>query len=252
MPDSLNRMINERMIKKMKRIPATTENIKCWDDIPLVKLRKVLEQMIWFDGKYILNSYKYEYEKYTITPKSAQLEMQYREKSIDILCNWEVKEHYKEYETITSERFAIRIEKPHYCEFQTPRTWVNNQVIFRYSRFYSVAIDKIEDALYDAQEFIDNEITDEENEKKREVELEIIRKTLCENLDVSIMKSNYSNSYKYREDKEYHLDFEATDDMGELFEIEEIGGKYTQDDIKKIIEIIGSNPRAVAERLTKN
>ena len=102
----------------MKRIPDTTENIKKWDDIPLVKLGKVIRGMIWFTGQYIIEHDEKYYEQYTTIPKSAQLEMQYRKQEIIILCNWEIKEVSFE---IDSERFAIGIEKPYHSDFQIQR-----------------------------------------------------------------------------------------------------------------------------------
>ena len=79
-----------------------------------------------------------------------------------------------------------------------------------------------------------------------------LEKSFLKNLDVSIIKSTYSDSYNYRRGSEYQLKFESIDNTGKFFVIEEVGGKYTQDEIKKIIEIIGGNPRAIVERLTKN
>jgi len=59
--------------------------------------------------------------------------------------------------------------------------------------------------------------------------------------------------FAYREDNNYHLNFHLSDNdnnTNKLFEINKIGGEYTEDEIKKIIEIVGGNPRAIAERLT--
>jgi len=239
----------------MIRIPATTENIMCWNDIPLVRIGNILRRMIWFSGNYSLYSDESDYERFRDVPANAQLEMQYRKQTIIIKCNWEKKEVSFYFKQTDSERFAIGIEKPHHPNFQISRWGVPVQIKYKHTRFYSVAIDKIEDAIYDAQEFIDNEIIEKENEKKQEAKLKIIKKKLCKNLDVSITNEKYNQSiFAYREDNDYHLNFHLSDldndNTDELFEINEIGGEYTENEIKKIIEIVGGNPRAIAERLT--
>jgi len=140
----------------------------CWDDIPLVKLGKVLRGMIWFNGCcYLLNRDKTEYEKYDSIPRHASLEMQYRKKEIIIICNWEERETPLYSDKEYPDRFAIGIEEPHHPNFQISRWRIPDQIIFRCTRFYSTAIDKIEDAIYEAQEVIDEEIAKEEREQKR-------------------------------------------------------------------------------------
>lgn len=240
----------------MKRIPATTENVKSWEDIPLVKLGKILKQMVWFTGKYtyVPEYNEVYYKNHIFGLNSARLEMQYRKQEIIILCDWEEGKKPSGYslsDKQTPDRFAIGIETPYHDQFQARRSWVDNKIIFKHARFYSAAIDKIENAMYNAQEVIDKRIAEDEADKKREAELKITRENLCKNLDVPIAKDKYGNNFLYRKDCTYHLNFESEDETGEFFTIEEIGGAYTQDDIKKIIEIVGGNPRAVAERLTK-
>jgi len=239
----------------MKRIPATAEdNHKGWGYIPLVRIGNILRRMIWFSGSYSLHSDESDYERFLDVPENAQLEMQYRKQTIIIKCNWEVeKENYFPHHHKYPDRFAIGIEEPHHPNFQISRWRVPDQIKYKYTRFYSVAIDKIEDAIYDAQEVIDEEIAEEERKQKRETELEIIKKKLCKNLDVSITNERYNQSvFAYREYNDYHLNFHLSDNdnTDELFEINQIGGKYTENEIKKIIEIVGGNPRAIAERLT--
>jgi len=251
----------------MKRIPATTKNIKGWDDIPIVKLGEILKPMIWFDGDYVLDDYvlfdgdtvlnicKSDYElnqqNEWMRPKSASLNIQYRKQQIIIKCKWEdEKQRYEYSEHKYPERFAIGIGIPRHPNFQHQRYRVTDKIKYAYTRFYSVAIDKIEDLIYEAQEVIDAEIAIEKSEQKKDIELESIAKRLCENLDVKIKLEKFrKREFRYRENSDYHLHFISSDD--ELFAIHRIGGKYTENEIKKIIEIVGGNPRAIAERLSR-
>jgi hypothetical protein len=255
----------------MKRIAATSKNIKKWEDIPLVKLSELLKQMIWFDGKYFFHdSYdhpmsKKEKKKEILDkkeiPHKIQIFFQYRENEIIIICNWNrnppygSEHNYKEYPY----RFEIGVEEPYDYTLQIQRYSVDNQIIFAYTKFYSAAIDKIENALYNAQEVIDNKIAEKEEEERIENKIKLIAKRLCKKLGVHIVKQ-WSDSLIYREDYEHSMTFNPSfdDDNIEkikpsevLYSIKKITGTYTEKEIKKIIQIIGGNPRAVAERLTK-
>ncbi len=248
----------------MARIPTTTKNnYKGWEYIPIVKLGELLKEMIWFTGKYILNKDKTSYERYNTEPYEAYIQIPYRKQPIEIKCKW-----ITEYTPFGSdhtipEQFAIGIKSPDHIDFQHERYHIRNLTKYAHSRFYNSTIDKIEDAIYNAQIVIDNEIIELKNENEQRIRLEQLRKNLCENLDVSISKTAYvDNSFTYKEDYFYTLQFQLSeveekedeDDINNtenLFEISELGGKYTEAEIKKIIEIVGGNPRAITERLMK-
>jgi len=233
----------------MKRIPATMERTKeAWKYIPLVKLGEMLKQMIWFSGSYILNISKdaYESANHSWIPRRAALDIEYRKRQITIDCIWEERDSTYSVER-RPDRFAIGTRKPYHLNFRIQRWRVENAIIYKHTRYYSTAIDRIEDAIHDAQEVIDNEIAEKEKQKKQEQQTRETKKELCKKLDVKITSDETELSY--RKDSEYHLNFESSENG--LYEISGIGGEYTETEIKKIIEIVGGNPRAIAERLSR-
>lgn len=230
-----------------------------WKHIPLVKLGEMLKQMIWFSGDYILNISRAAYEQSRLDdgnnywiPKEASLDIQYKKRQIMIECVWETRETPYYSAEKCPDRFAIGISEPHHHDFQIPRWRVSNKIRYTHSRYYSTAIDRIEDAIYDAQKVIDEEIADEEKEKEQLSKAKLTKDRLCKSLDVKIGCAQYCREFRYREDDDYHIYFESSDNGdSEHFTINEIGGEYTEKEIKKIIEIVGGNPRAIAERLSK-
>jgi len=223
-----------------------------WKHIPLVKLGEMLKGMIWFSGSYVLNICRDDYEcrlkgDNMMIPQSASLDIQYKKQQITIECIWETRESPYHSAEKYPDRFAIGVLEPYHRDFQIQRWRVNNTIRYTHSRYYSTAIDKIEDAIYDAQKVIDDEIAEQEQEQKRVCETKSAKEKLCKNLDVEITSENME--LFYRENNQYHLNFQMLESG--LYEIGDIGGEYTETEIKKIIEIVGGNPRAIAERLSK-
>lgn len=214
-----------------------------WEYIPLVKLGEMLKQMVWFSGDYTLNICKADYESnHKWIPKSASLDIQYRGQQILIKCIWEVRDS-QEY----PDRFAIGISEPRHPDFQSIRWRVPNRTKYTHSRYYSTTIDRIEDAIHAAQKAIDEDIAAKEEVCKQTKETKATKEKLCKSFDVKITSEN--TRLFYRENDRYHLNFRALENG--LYEINRIGGEYTETEIKKIIGVVGGNPRAIAERLSK-
>lgn len=240
----------------MKRTPATMERAnEGWEHIPLVKLGVLLEQMIWFSGDYELDKDRTLYESnrnlddpYWV-PKKASLDIEYRKHRILIKCIWQEPNPYSHHQPDLSHtnRFAIGVEEPYDNAFQIPRWRVVNEIRYKYSRYYAIAIDKIEDLISEAEKVIDEEIAEEEGVQKQTSETRAAKEELCKGLDVKITSENME--LFYREKSKYCLHFGLSENG--LYEIGQIGGEYTEAEIKKIIEIVGGNPRAIAERLSK-
>lgn len=234
----------------MKRIPATMERAReGWQHIPLVKLGEILKQMIWFDGNCILNISRDSYEStnHEVTPQSASLDIQYRKQQITINCIWEMRETPYHSAEKYPDRFAIGISEPYHRDFQIQRWRVDNAIRYKYSRYYSTAIDRIEDAIYAAQKVIDEKIAERELVQRQVDKAASASVSLCKSLDVEIISSD--QELAYRENNEYCLRFLLSENG--LYKINHIGGEYTEAEIKKIIELVGGNPRAIAERLSK-
>lgn len=245
----------------MKRIPASMKRAKeGWEHIPLVKLGELLKQMIWFSGDYELNITRPVYElnksddddDYWV-PKKASLEMDYRKHHIIIKIIWQIpnpysRPHSRPQNNLShTNRFAIGIEEPYDDTFQIRRWRVPNEIRYKYSRYYTGAIDKIENLISHAEEFINKEIADEEEVLKQMRETRATKEELCKRLDVKITSEN--TELFYREKAKYCLHFQLSESG--LYEIGLMGGEYTEAEIKKLIELVGGNPRAIAERLSR-
>lgn len=235
--------------KKMRRIPATMEKVKEWKNIPLVKLSKMLEPMLWFSGKCELIPDKNDYEQDGLIPKYFKSIILYRGHTIKIKCFWEIRESpYGSTQQEYPDRFAIGVLEPWNNKFQIKRYWTNDTIKNKHSRYYSTAIDKIEDFIYDAQEVIDDKIAEEEKNQKQLEESKEAKKRLCKNLDLPITLEG-GVILNYREDYEYNLRFTLLENG--FYEVSHLGGEYTEIEIEKMIKIVGGNPRAIAERILK-
>lgn len=222
-----------------------------WEHIPLVKLSGMLKQMIWFSGECVSYPDKSDYEEFKEQfkdgPNSFRFIIEYRGKEIEIECIWEVREGLYHSKQKYPDRFAIGVLKPFNVRFQTQRLYVDDIIIYKYSRYYSTAIDKIEDLIYDAQEVIDKNIVVEEGVQKRTREVNVAKGKLCKSFDVKITSDDVT--LFYREDNDYCLNFVLLENG--FYEISCIGGEYTEAEIKKIVKLVGGNLRAIAERLSK-
>ena len=82
------------------------------------------------------------------------------------------------------------------------------------------------------------------------------RKTqkLSETLGVSIHHNQYSGISMYQYGNincgAFSMSFSNSSREPEMFIVDRLKGRYTSEEIKKIIQIVGSNPRAIAQRLT--
>ena len=242
----------------MKRIPASMDKAsEGWKHLPLVKLGELLKQMVWFSGDYELNKSEDSFEKSLDpeywAPTEAAFELKYQKYPIIIKCIWQTPPRYPNYpypdeiNLSHTNRFAIGVEEPYDDAFQKQRWRVENEIRYKYTRYYATALDKIEDFIHEAQEFIDSEIADAKEAQEQISRTRATKEKLCKSLDVKISSENME--LFYREDDKYCLHFQLLDNG--LFEIGTIGGEYDEKEIKKIIEIIGGNPRAIAERLSK-
>ncbi|MFQ5891457.1 MAG: hypothetical protein ACE5HW_01525 [Candidatus Methanofastidiosia archaeon] len=225
-----------------------------WEHIPLVKLGMLLKQMIWFSGECLLDAEKEECERFRRIPKRAWFNTMHRGKEISILCTWQEPADpayfdSSKYRYSNSSRFAIGVEMPYHYSFRISRRNVPDRVKFFYTKFYSIAVDKIEDLLYDAREVLDERIEEEEQKQRQNARVEALRRNLCESLGVSLKRCG--QILTYRPDNKYCLRFVPSDSGDEFFEITNFGGRYTEAEIRKIIEIVGGNPRAVVERLSR-
>lgn len=222
---------------------------KGWENIPLVKLSKMLKQMVWFSGECGVDIDKSDYKQFGAIPRNIWISIEYRGHQIRIKCIWEVRKdlHHPLSAESYPDRFAIGVLEPYHNRFQKKRYWVDDTIKYKHSRYYSTAIDKIEDFIYDAQEVIDENIVNEEEEAKQIRGLKAAKERLCKSLDIKITCDD--ETLFYREYDDYCVHFILLENG--FYEISQVGGKYTEAEIKKIIKIVGGNPRAIAERLSK-
>ena len=118
------------------------------------------------------------------------------------------------------------------------------------SKTYHGAISKIEDIILDLLPYIDKRVEIQKEKKRHEEKLKCKRKEIQSQLNDIKFSSPQDNMLRYRAGDSYGLDIHISSDT-DLCYINSIHGGYTTDEIRQILKIVGTNPRAVAERLLK-
>ncbi len=218
-----------------------------WDNLVWIRLYKELIKQPWMTGKTITfggaNTYPKAKKKYNADndrhPRCMELTMPIGESHIEVRVNWDV----------SMERFSIELHYP-----EEVKSWCDNNSYKskpRASRCYEGTMVRIKQAFEDGLPQAQKENADILEDAKLDREEKEYRKELSTRMGVDLGEAGYNDSYTWGTGREYCLKFERQGAIGdeELFEIETINGKFTAEEIKALIYMIGNTPRALASRL---
>jgi hypothetical protein len=238
---------------------------KTWNDVPVVIIRRLLEQSpvfkaltdvsICFNPKKTYREIKKAFaasNDYSITcPRYIDINFTYQKQDAHITVRW--------WDDAT--RWEILLTKPSLTKYY-PNGNHNSAKRFG-SKFAGACVEKIEDAINEAlpemaETAKDRAITDTISKARV-----TFRKDLSEVLQQDFYEDPNAygniNSFMIKRGKTFDFTFRLktiiqsskliADPEKELYTITGLGGAYTLDDIRILIKVVCVNPRAIAERL---
>jgi len=235
------------------------DRIREWDKIPHVMLREALLKEKWFEGKADFCSIKNKksFDKKECGPPSQlDIKIPYLNNEIRIRISWEPEPNPDGHDG----RFAIELRHPHVSQFRITQLRINRfstttKIFYSNKIFYSK---KIKTTISRIKMFFEVAKPIFERKNQQEIAHQKYIEMVTGNMDVELAHTPNSNVLKYGNKRSFNLSFCCENDVDEFMKrpkkeqfymIEHLSGYYTLKEIKKFIEIIGSNPRAVAERL---
>jgi len=234
-----------------------------WGDFPHVILFSYLTKTTWWKElkcKYILNVSEETYIKDPVRnsnsnnyPHTGHIKMEDRGIKVVVHVDW--CDRLERFEVCLSSRFS-------------------NSKSFG-SRYYEGAVERIHQALLDSKDGVDTEVQDREyqHERKRQQqeEKEMVEEAL--GIEVTMEASFYTKpSFTYGK-TDYKLQFRSIDMLDEkkyikrfgrgssanagkernrkkqMYKVQAIGGEFTLDEIKVLVKFLGTNPKAIRQRL---
>jgi hypothetical protein len=227
----------------MKKKPC--KNPTKWEENPVVELVSMLSKESWFP-KDAVNfrpdeaSWQNHVQSGAKYPVSASIKLTYLGKEIGISMDWA--DYYRGREKMQFEGhiFSRNITIPTLrCGFS--------------SRTFSGIMKKVEDGILIAMEAIDKEVEEErKREEKERKEKEEVRK-LEMRLGGVHLDRDTNNWLTYKPSRHFRLYFymmmDESGNREDIYHNFQITGSFTEEELKKVIQIVGGNPRAVAERM---
>jgi len=239
--------MSKRELKKKKRTKIIWDvNNSDWDNFPLVILTKALEKEEWF----IKN--KCEIEFFRSVPRKwkkislKEAEEQYKKDKNVYMATIFICQKYR------SKKLEVRVDwipTEARCSIRAPFPAKTTK-----SRYVEGVIERVSRALDICRLRADNQIAAEEKAELEELKQKEYYKYLCEKIGVDLDPYPVSYTYTYRQGSLYSLRFHKSynrrDNSKEIFEISNIRGTFTVDEIKQIIKFVGGCPSAVASHLS--
>ncbi len=228
-----------------KRIPGGS-----WEELPTIKLKNQLEKESWFTGRGTI-THTYDKALWEATPQrdciipSLSITLPFGKYQIAISVTWTEFEYHRR--SARPRRQAFKISNATAISMVLP---IKNST----SSTYSGAISRIMSIVQQVIPPIKTRI-EQDKETERQLEhrnTEIIK--LAKELGVQLQKIEYRNSIIYKPTDSFMLEIVIYTKIGEetTYAIDSIHGKFTIDEIREIAKIVGTNPRAIAERMCKH
>jgi len=211
-----------------------------WEELPTVILAEKIKKEKWAVSATIkpsIDKVSWENTQYNSYSPPIVLTIPYKKFDIRIEIDWEDRNSRGK----ILNRFRIESHTG-YEQLERIRPKV--------SKTYHAAISKVQDAILILLPYIDNQLEIQKERKRYEEKLICKRKEIQLQLNDIKFSSPQENALIYRAGTSYglHIYFDTNTD---LCYINSIHGGYTIDEIRQILKIVGTNPRAVAERLLK-
>jgi len=96
---------------------------------------------------------------------------------------------------------------------------------------------------------MDAKIEKLEREKEWARKINAEKEELKSQLNDIKLRDLYTNVVEYRASTSYHMHITFDPNTPSLYRISNIYGQFTVNELRQILKIVGTNPRAVAERL---
>jgi len=225
----------------MKEQPKRDSYPTKWEELPCVILAEKIKQEKWATTTTIKlsNDQKsWEVNPYEYNDPQITLTIPYKTEIMTIYVKWvarnskdTVVDKFK-IETFCHNRRTVNIR---------PKT----------SKSFHGAISKIEDTIIQLLPSMDARIEKQIREKEWKEKLDSMKKELKSQLNDVKLDDLYQNSVEYRASPSYLMQINVDPDTPSLYRISNLRGQFTVDELHQIIKIVGTNPRAVAERLLK-
>lgn len=225
-----------------------------WEELPTVKLYEIIKQQDWFKNckkaTFDLSLDKQLWLEYTaINPEAVPtiwLGLPYKEKDINIRIEF-CESHEKEHAGYFQIECSTKMDMGSAIKFAVKHKRASS---------YDTAITKIEESIEIGIANLD--LAEQENKKYEQwahhmrQEMERVAKDLG---DITLHKTHNPERVEYLASKSYGVGIsfpEGETNNTTEYEITWIRGVFSLEELKRIIQIVGTNPRAVAERLLKN
>jgi len=225
----------------MKEQPKRDSYLTKWEELPCVILAEKIKKEKWAVNTTVnLTNDKANWESNPVEcfDPRITLTIPYKTETITIFVEW-VGRNSKG--TIVDK---FKIETPTY-----DRTSANIRP--KTSKSFHGAISKIEDTIIQLLPCMDARIEKQEEAKRWKRKMDSKREELKEQLNDVRLAEYYDNSVQYKASASYNMIITFDEKHESLYRISNLNGQFTIDEIRQILKIVGTNPRAVAERLLK-
>ncbi len=230
----------------------TNPTAERWETFPLVILAKAIENQSWFNhahllfGRRSIEEAKQFYLSDRSTPDSLNIYQNHRGYEMKVVINWSFPER----------RCLIHLTKPTTETYFPFGSGVNPK--WTRARFIENAMEKIQTAFAIGYPKVDTIRSEEQTQKEIERQGSLYHKNLCEKLHVDLEIGHYNNRFTYKQGASLKIAFSRVSTYPlqgkekETFAIDDIEGKFSMEQIKQFIQIIGGSPTAIAKRLLGN
>jgi len=216
-----------------------------WDDLPTVKLKNMLEKERWCKtAKITIDTDQKQWESRSCTTwvPDIELNIPYRGSNVSVRVGWNSPSSYRQH---TSTKSHFKIFPPYEAMIRSST-----------SGTYEGAMQRVLEAVEKTLPEVDKHVEKREKEKKLQKMIdEKIQKVKAELAPMDFQSEAYNShelNYKPAPSFCLKLDFHINSEEELEISISGIYGKYTTEEIREIAKIVGTNPRAVAERMLKN
>ena len=209
-----------------------------WKDTPTVILAEKIKKEKWAKNITIEitpDELRWSNGNYS-TPPEIIVQVCYEKYPIRILIRWE---SHNSRGTPTN-RFQIESNYSQ-TEKYTSKT----------SKTYEGAIDKIQNILLDTISNLDVRLEEERKQKEYQDAINHKANEIQHSLGDVRLTQPRPHVLEYKAGNSYGLNIVIHNSQTTLYRLNNIRGVFTIDEIRQIIKIVGTNPRAVAERLQK-
>jgi len=226
-----------------------------WDTNPLVIMAREIQKQSWFKGDIQLgignqirhpntqksnpiDQAKIVFEKNGVLNTQLQLTEIYKNVKIQVLVTWLFKEY----------RCGIHLYKPSTQTYYPRGLYCTGKKTK--SKYVDGVLKRIKDAFDEGYQKSEAISIQEQQQAAKKAERVKFHEDLSDALGVELKTMPFrKNKFEYGQNRAYGLSFSLLNEQEDFFGITSIKGKFSREEIKQFIKIIGGNPRAIRNRL---